>query len=72
MTGFNSVSKQFEEAKEKITTLTEEPGNDVKLKLYALFKQATVGQCNTKKPGMTDFVGRAKWNAWSELKLSQV
>ena len=27
------------------------------LKLYALFKQATVGPCNTERPGMLDFVG---------------
>jgi peroxisomal 3,2-trans-enoyl-CoA isomerase len=52
------VSKQFEEAKDKITTLKEEPSNEIKLKIYALFKQATVGKCNVKKPGMTDFVAR--------------
>jgi peroxisomal 3,2-trans-enoyl-CoA isomerase len=67
------VSKQFEEARGRLSTFTEDPGNDVKLKLYALFKQATVGTCNTPKPSMVDFVNRAKWNAWSDLKsLSQV
>ena len=67
------ASKQFEEAKNRLSSLKEDPGNDVKLKLYALFKQATVGQCNTPKPGMMDFVNRAKWTAWSDLKsLSQV
>jgi len=58
LTQSNLVSKQFEEAKDKITTLKEEPSNEIKLKIYALFKQATVGKCNVKKPGMTDFVGR--------------
>ena len=58
LTSSNLVSKQFDEAKDKITTLKEEPSNEIKLKIYALFKQATVGKCNTKKPGMTDFVGR--------------
>jgi Delta3-Delta2-enoyl-CoA isomerase len=53
-------------------TLNEDPGSDVKLKIYALFKQATIGKCNTPKPSMVDFVNRAKWNAWSELSnLSQ-
>ncbi|GLQ32782.1 acyl-CoA-binding protein [Litoribrevibacter albus] len=44
------------------------PSNELKLELYALFKQASEGDVNGKKPGMTDFVGRAKWNAWEKLK----
>ncbi|GAA3924767.1 acyl-CoA-binding protein [Litoribacillus peritrichatus] len=44
------------------------PSNDLKLELYALYKQAAEGDVNGKKPGMTDFVGRAKWNAWEKLK----
>ena len=66
-------SKEFEDAKSRLSTLKEDPGNEAKLKIYALFKQTTVGPCNTPKPGMMDFVNRAKWTAWSELKsLSQV
>ena len=43
------------------------------MKLYALFKQSTIGSCNTPKPGMMDFVGKAKWNAWTQLgKISKV
>ena len=30
--------------------------------------QATMGPCNTPKPGMMDFVGKAKWDAWNNLK----
>ncbi|RNA08758.1 enoyl- delta isomerase mitochondrial isoform X1 [Brachionus plicatilis] len=62
------VTKEFEDAKTKLSLLKEDPGSDVKLKIYALFKQATVGACDTPKPSMVDFVNRAKWNAWSELK----
>ena len=29
--------------------------------------QASEGKCNTKKPGVFDFVGQAKWNAWNDL-----
>jgi len=43
------------------------PTNDEKLKFYSLFKQATVGPCNTPRPGMLDFVGKAKWDAWNAL-----
>ncbi|PRP88563.1 acyl-CoA-binding domain-containing protein 6-like [Planoprotostelium fungivorum] len=34
------------------------------LSFYAFFKLATVGPCNTSRPGFFDFVGRAKWDAW--------
>ncbi len=34
------------------------------LKLYALYKQATTGDVEGKRPGFTDMVGRAKWDAW--------
>ena len=54
----NNNAQQFEEAQKRLQTLLKSPGNDVKLKIYGLFKQATVGPVNTKRPGMTDFVGK--------------
>ncbi|XP_067433880.1 enoyl-CoA delta isomerase 2, mitochondrial isoform X1 [Thunnus thynnus] len=59
--------EQFEQAKNKLSTLKEDPGNEAKLKIYALFKQATQGPCNTPKPGMLDFVNKVKWDAWKSL-----
>lgn len=44
------------------------PSNDLKLEMYALFKQATEGDVNGKKPGLTDFVGRMKYSAWENVK----
>ncbi len=41
--------------------------NSVKLDLYALFKQATKGDVQGKRPGMLDPVGRAKYDAWAKL-----
>ena len=38
--------------------------NEDKLEFYALFKQAKVGDTNTDRPGMMDFKGKAKWDAW--------
>lgn len=100
--------EQFEQAKSKLSTLQTDPGNEVKLKIYALFKQvgrgpggpghrghlpvsfsqfvthltlfplflplqATKGPCSTPKPGMLDFVNKAKWDAWKSLgSISQV
>uniref|UniRef100_A0A3B4ZY24 Enoyl-CoA delta isomerase 2 n=1 Tax=Stegastes partitus TaxID=144197 RepID=A0A3B4ZY24_9TELE len=59
--------EQFEQAKSNLSTLKNDPGNEVKLKIYALFKQATQGPCNTPKPGMLDFVNKVKWDAWKAL-----
>lgn len=57
----------FQRAVDTVPKLKDDPGNEVKLQLYALFKQASTGQCNTPKPGMMDFVGKAKHEAWSKL-----
>ncbi|XP_069469546.1 enoyl-CoA delta isomerase 2-like [Ambystoma mexicanum] len=57
----------FEKAKDQLKLLKADPGNEVKLKLYALFKQATQGPCKVPKPGMLDFVNKAKWDAWNSL-----
>ncbi|XP_034145359.1 enoyl-CoA delta isomerase 2, mitochondrial isoform X3 [Esox lucius] len=59
--------EQFNHAKGQMGKLKNDPGNEVKLKIYALFKQATQGPCNTPKPGMLDFVGKVKWEAWKSL-----
>ncbi|KAK4825888.1 hypothetical protein QYF61_003244 [Mycteria americana] len=64
--------KDFEKAQEQLKLLKKDPGNETKLKLYALFKQATEGPCNSPKPSMLDFVKKAKWDAWNSLgSLSQ-
>lgn len=59
--------ERFKVAVANLDKLSEEPSNDVKLKLYALYKQATVGKCNTSKPGVFDLVNKAKWDAWNTL-----
>ncbi|CAA86779.1 Delta(3),Delta(2)-enoyl-CoA isomerase [Caenorhabditis elegans] len=63
-----SAQADFEKAQKNLKTLKEEPDNDVKLQLYGLFKQATAGDVQGKRPGMMDFVGRAKYDAWNTLK----
>ncbi|KAJ6651294.1 hypothetical protein lerEdw1_021106 [Lerista edwardsae] len=59
--------EDFEKAKAQLQLLKNDPGNEIKLQLYSLFKQATQGPCNTPKPGMLDFVNKAKWDAWKSL-----
>jgi peroxisomal 3,2-trans-enoyl-CoA isomerase len=63
-----ALSKEFENAKSNLELLKSDPGNDAKLKLYAFYKQASIGNCNTTKPNFTDLVNKYKWNAWNNLK----
>ncbi|RPH58610.1 MAG: acyl-CoA-binding protein [Burkholderiales bacterium] len=62
------LNSQFEQAVADSKNLPERPDNMTLLKLYALYKQATTGEVDGKRPGFTDMVGRAKWDAWNELK----
>ena len=64
----SDLKAQFDQAASDSQTLATRPDNNTMLNLYALYKQASVGDVNTKRPGMTDFVGRAKWDAWEKLK----
>ncbi|KAI6228993.1 Acyl-CoA-binding protein-like protein 1 [Aphelenchoides fujianensis] len=52
------MSVTFEQAVEKVKTLKQSPSNDELLELYALYKQATVGDVNTDRPGMFDLKGK--------------
>lgn len=62
------LKAQFEKAVAESKTLPEKPDNMTLLKIYALYKQASSGDVDGKRPGFTDMVGRAKWDAWNELK----
>lgn len=64
----SELKQTFERAVADSKTLTERPDNMTLLRLYALFKQATEGDASGDRPGFSDFVGRAKWDAWSALK----
>ena len=62
------VQAQFAKATEDVKKLKKEPDNDTKLRLYSLFKQASEGDVKGARPGMFDFVGGAKYDAWAKLK----
>jgi acyl-CoA-binding protein len=62
------LQARFEAAVAGSRDLTERPDNATLLKIYALYKQATAGDVQGDKPGMSDLVGRAKWDAWNGLK----
>ena len=63
-----SLKSQFDQAVADSKKLPEKPDNATLLKLYALYKQASEGDVDGKRPGMTDFVGRAKYDAWAGIK----
>ena len=63
-----SLQDQFDQAVADSKQLPEKPDNMTLLKIYALYKQASSGDVDGKRPGFTDMVGRAKWDAWNELK----
>jgi acyl-CoA-binding protein len=58
----------FEQAVADSKQLPEKPDNATLLQIYALYKQASAGDVDDKRPGFTDMVGRAKWDAWNEQK----
>ena len=64
----SDLKSQFEAAAVAAQSLPEKPDNQTLLKLYALYKQATTGDVAGDRPGMMDFVGRAKFDAWAKLK----
>jgi diazepam-binding inhibitor (GABA receptor modulator, acyl-CoA-binding protein) len=68
MTEPASLAEQFDDAQKRVKLLKSAPDNDTLLELYALYKQASVGDVDGKRPGMMDFKGRAKFDAWSEKK----
>ncbi|MCG6873717.1 MAG: acyl-CoA-binding protein [Betaproteobacteria bacterium] len=64
----SDLKKKFEAASQSVKKLDEDPGNDVKLQLYALYKQGSEGDVQGKRPGFTDMIGRAKYDAWAKAK----
>lgn len=66
------LKSEFEAAVEKVRNAPEDgdfkPGNDLKLKMYALYRQASDGDVSGKRPGMLDMIGRMKFDAWAKIK----
>jgi diazepam-binding inhibitor (GABA receptor modulating acyl-CoA-binding protein) len=64
----SDLKRKFEEAAAAVKKLKEDPGNEAKLRLYGLYKQGAEGDVQGKRPGFTDMVGRAKYDAWAKVK----
>jgi len=63
----SDLQKQFDDAVAESKRLIQRPDNSTLLKLYALYKQGTSGDAQGERPGVGDFIGRAKFDAWSGI-----
>ncbi len=64
----SDLENQFKLAADEVQQLKDRPGDASLLKLYALYKQATVGDVSGSRPGLSNFVGRAKYDSWVKVK----
>jgi acyl-CoA-binding protein len=64
----SKLKAAFDAAVADSKTLDERPDNQTLLRIYGLFKQASEGDATGKRPGFTDLVGRAKYDAWAALR----
>ena len=64
----SDLKAKFEQAAKDVHSLAERPDNDTLLRLYGLYKQGSEGDVHGDKPGFFDFVGTAKYEAWTKLK----
>lgn len=61
------LTQSFEAAAREVQGLPHRPSNSDLLELYALYKQAMQGDATGKRPGITSFAARAKYDAWSGM-----
>ncbi|XP_004397000.1 PREDICTED: acyl-CoA-binding protein-like [Odobenus rosmarus divergens] len=59
---------EFDKTAEDAKRLMTEPADDEMLFTYSPYEQGTVGSTNTEQPRLLDFKGKAKWDAWNQLK----
>lgn len=64
----SKLKAAFDAAVADSKTLPQRPDNQTLLRIYGLFKQASEGDATGKRPGFTDLVGRAKYDAWATLQ----
>ncbi|XP_060923337.1 acyl-CoA-binding protein-like [Limanda limanda] len=62
------MTESFLKAVEESKVLKKKPGKDELSELYGLYKQSTVGDVDYERPGILDFVGKLKWDAWIIFK----
>lgn len=64
----SDLKQTFEDSLNFVKTSEGSPSTELKLEMYALFKQATEGDVTGKRPGMLDMINRAKYDAWAKIE----
>ena len=64
----SDLANAFEQASQDAQQLASRPDNQTLLRMYALYKQGSIGDVTGDKPSMTGIVGFAKWSAWNKVK----
>ena len=64
-----SLEERFESATYEVKNLPTTPNENILLKLYGFYKQATIGTCNTKEPWVINAKEYMKWHAWNDNSL---
>jgi len=66
-----SLDERFQAAVDIVQKLPKSgaltTSNDQKLNFYSLFKQSTIGNVNTERPGLFSPVERKKWDSWKAV-----
>ena len=62
------LEEQFQAASKFLPNIVTKVASEDLLFFYARYKQATVGPCNTPKPGFFEFQAKQKWNAWKSIE----
>jgi diazepam-binding inhibitor (GABA receptor modulator, acyl-CoA-binding protein) len=70
MTLIVALDEDFQSAQTRVKQLAQTPPPERLLELYSLYKQGTEGDVKGSRPGMLDFKGRAKYDAWAARKGS--
>lgn len=68
----SDLETRFQQAVESVRNAPADgpykPSNDDKLRMYGLYRQATDGDVQGKRPGMLNVIERAKYDAWAAMK----
>ena len=58
------LQNKFTQVADLVKKVKTQPSDEELLKLYGLYKQATVGDNKNEAPGFLDFKGKSKHAAW--------
>ena len=61
------LEARFAKAAQDVNNLSKPPESEMLLTLYSLYKQGTIGDCTGDRPGQMDFIGCAKFDAWTRV-----